>query len=227
MTGDPNWSYEKMLPYFKKMETNNVKLAPIDSNYHNFHGPMRIANPNYRTKLADAFVEAGTELGFSPVDYNGPSQTGFSYIQATVTNGERMSANRAFLHPAKGRPNLVVSMRSRVVKLLIDPTSKRTYGVEFIKHNPGTIRRRIKVLATREVILSAGALNSAQLLMLSGIGPADHLREKNIRVLKDAPVGKNFMEHVVYSGLTFLINQELGMNMVNLLKFGKNPTLST
>ena len=226
MTGDKNWSYEKMLPYFKKLETHDVKLAKVDDNYRNKDGPMRIANPDNRTLLADAFVEAGKELGYSSVDYNGQQQTGFSYIQATQINGERMSANRAYLHPVRNRKNLIVSMYSRVLKILINPDTKKAYGVEFIKHNPNSFPQKIRVLAEKEVILSAGAVSSTQLLMLSGIGPEEHLKSHNISVLKDAPVGMNFIDHIVYGGPSFLVDQNVGINAIAMLQNSQNSAFT-
>ncbi|CAB0030902.1 unnamed protein product [Trichogramma brassicae] len=224
-TGDYSWSYENMLRYFKKLETNDVKLDPIDKMYHNFNGPVRIANPKYHSQLADAFVEAGMEMGYAPTDYNGEQQIGFNYIQANQINGERMSVNRAYLHPIRNRKNLVVSMDSRVTKILINPVNKQAYGVEFVKQDATGRKVRMQVLARKEVILSAGALNSAQLLMLSGIGPAEHLRSHNIPVIQDLPVGKKFIDHVVYGGLTFLVDEEVGTNVQSLVQIMKNPAV--
>lgn len=209
-----------MLKTFKKLETFDGPLVNADPSYRNFNGPLRIAHPPFQSSLVDAFIEAGRELGFSPVDYNGENMTGFSYVQATQINGERMSSNRAYLHPAKKRRNLVVSMNSLVTRVLINPETKTAYGVEFIKDN-----RRIEVLAKKEVILSAGAIATPQLLMLSGVGPAKHLRSQGIHVIQDLPVGENLMDHVCYGGLTFFINDTQSIVIPDFLK-PANPTLN-
>lgn len=203
LTGDKSWSYGEMLKYLKKLEKFDVTAADIDSKLHNFDGPLRITNAPHRTALGEAFVKAGEELGLpSRIDYNGENQTGFAYLQTNQINGERLTTNRAYLHPVRNRKNLFVSMYSHVNKVLIDPKTKTAYGVEFTKEG-----KTIKVLAEKEVILSAGGIGSPKLLMLSGIGPAKQLQSLNIKVLRDAPVGENLMDHVVYGGLTFLTNE--------------------
>ncbi|KAJ8681199.1 hypothetical protein QAD02_016986 [Eretmocerus hayati] len=219
LTGDPAWSYEEMLKYFKKLETHDFKLGEVDPEYHNFDGPTRIANAPYQTPLARAFVEAGKELGFPEVEYNGAQQTGFAYMQTNQINGERMSANRAYLHPARNRSNLFVTMHSHVTRLLIEPKTKTTWGVEFIKDGI-----RHQVVAKKEVILSAGGISSPQILMLSGIGPAKHLRSLNIRVLQDLPVGENMKDHIAYGGLFFGVNDTSSIVVRDFLD-AEDPTI--
>ncbi|XP_023247182.1 glucose dehydrogenase [FAD, quinone] [Copidosoma floridanum] len=220
LTGDNSWSYEGMLPYFKKMENFNNDWIEYNRSYHGSGGPVHITHPNYRSVLAEAFIEAGKEIGFSSGDYNGPTQTGFHYMQTNQINGERMSSNRAYLHPAKNRKNLIVSINSHVNKVLIDPQTKTAYGVEFTKHG-----RKIKVTAKKEVILSAGAIASPKLLMLSGIGPKEHLETFGINVLQDLPVGKNLMDHVGNTALFCTINETVGIVTTEFLK-PKNPAIS-
>lgn len=195
-----------MLKYFKKLEKYEVNLPEVNSNFHGYNGPVNIRNPPHRTPLGSAFVEAGIEMGFQRVDYNGQDQTGFGYIQTNQINGERLSTNRAYLHPVRNRRNLVVSMRSHVNRVLIDPVTNTANGVEFTKRG-----RKIEVLARKEVILAAGAINTPKLLMLSGIGPREHLEELNINVIQDAPVGENLLDHITYSGLHFLVNQSVAI----------------
>lgn len=195
-----------MLKYFKKLENHNVTLVNTDPHYHNTNGPINIVDPSYVSPLAKAFVEAGKELGFSPGDYNGPKVTGFHYVQTNQVNGERLSTNRAYLHPIKHRKNLHLSLNSYVTKILIDAITKTAYGVEFTKAG-----KKIQVLAKKEVILSAGSIASPQLLMLSGIGPAQHLRSLGIDILVDSPVGENLIDHVAYGGLTFFVNESVGI----------------
>lgn len=212
LSGDESWSYDRMLKYFKKLENFNITRAEIDPELHNFDGPVHITNAPYRSQLARAFVKAGTEMGLPPVDYNGHSQIGFSYLQTNQINGERLSTNRAYLHPVRKRKNLFVSMNSHVHKILIDPKTKSAYGVEFTKQN-----KTIEVFARKEVILCAGAIGSPKLLMLSGIGPAQHLQSLNIKILKDSPVGENLMDHIAYGGLTFLVNETVGITTPDFL----------
>lgn len=172
-----------------------------DKRHHSTRGEMTLQHPNWRTRLSEAFLKAGVETGGKIVDYNGEKQIGYSIIQFTMNNGTRMSASRAFLHPIKHRTNLHVAKRSMVTRILIDPKTKRAYGVQFYKDGKKHIVR-----ARREVILSAGAINSPQLLMLSGIGPKRHLTEKNITTIVDLPVGYNLQDHWALGGLTFVIN---------------------
>lgn len=120
------------------------------------------------------------------------------------SGGRRWSAAKAYLRPIKKRANLFVSMRSWVTRILIDPVTKVAYGVEFIKN-----RQRYRVNATKEVILSAGAVASPQLLMLSGVGPAKHLKQLGIPVIQNLKVGYNLQDHVGLSGLAFVVNQPI------------------
>lgn len=158
----------------------------------------------YHTKLATAFLEAGQELGYKIVDYNGQNQIGFSYIQVNMDRGTRCSAAKAYLHPIF-RPNLEIITGARVIKILID-ANKRAYGVEYVKND---IWKR--VVCSKEVVLSAGTIDSAKLLMLSGIGPRDHLEELGISVIQDSKVGYNMYEHIGFLGLTFMVNQSVSL----------------
>lgn len=155
----------------------------------------------WRTPLSLAFVKAGTELGYLHRDCNGEEQTGFMLTQATIRRGTRCSTSKAFLRPVRLRKNLDILMRSQTTKILID-SNNRAYGVEFMRNG-----KLESVYAKKEVILSAGAINSPQLLMLSGVGPKEHLREHNIPVLVDLPVGHNLQDHVGLGGLTFVVNE--------------------
>ncbi|XP_046608292.1 glucose dehydrogenase [FAD, quinone]-like [Neodiprion virginianus] len=200
--GNVGWSYDEVLRYFKKMENIGIPGLRVDEKMHNTEGPMAINYPTFHTPLATAFLEAGEELGFDIQDYNGRTETGFSYIQTTTANGSRVSTSRAYLHPVKTRRNLFVSKNSLVSKVLVDPRDKRAVGVEFYKNN-----RKFAVRARKEVVLSAGTIGSAQILMLSGIGPAEHLADIGIPLVKDAPVGKNLMDHIAYGGFIVLVDQ--------------------
>ncbi|KAJ8686459.1 hypothetical protein QAD02_022253 [Eretmocerus hayati] len=209
--GNKGWSYNEVLKYFKKLEGIGIPELMTDTKMHNTKGPVHISYPPYHTPLATSFIEAGEELGYPTVNYNGEEFVGFSYIQATIKNGTRMSTNKAYLYPASKRKNLFVSRFSHVNKVLIDPRSNRAYGVEFTKFG-----KTLQVRARKEVILCAGAIGSAQILMLSGVGPENHLRQMNIDVIQDSPVGENLMDHIAYGGLVFLVDQPVSISTVEL-----------
>ncbi|KAL1129796.1 hypothetical protein AAG570_012740 [Ranatra chinensis] len=210
--GNIGWSYDDVLPYFKKSENMLVEKLAKDKVYHNTGGYQAISQPPFRTPIAEAFVQGGKELGLDEVDYNGATQTGFAFFQTSQKNGTRCSTNRAFLHPIRSRKNLHVKKLSQVVKILIDPNTKTAYGVEFVRRG-----RKYAVRARREVILSAGAINSPQILMLSGIGPKDHLTENSIPTLQDLPVGYNLQDHNALGGLTFLVDQPVSVLQERIL----------
>lgn len=212
--GNKGWAYKDVLEYFKKLETIDIPELQSDTIYHGNKGPLHISYPLYHTPLAEAFLEAGKELGYPLLDYNGKSMIGFSYLQSTIKNGTRMSSNRAYLHPARDRQNLHVTRESMVRKILIDRRTNRAIGVEFIKH-----RQIIRVYANKEVILCAGAIGSPQLLMLSGIGPVKHLSELGINVVQDLPVGENLMDHVAF-GLTWTVNKPISLRFADLINPG-------
>lgn len=168
----------------------------------------------YHTKLAKAFLKAGEELGYKIVDYNGQNQIGFSYIQANMNRGTRCSAAKAYLQSIN-RSNLEIITGARVIKVLID-SNKQAYGVEYVQND-----KFKKVTCKKEVILSAGTIDSAKLLMLSGIGPRDHLEELGIPMIQDSKVGYNMYEHIGFLGLTFMINQSESISPKNLI----NPNI--
>ncbi|KAL1453753.1 hypothetical protein WDU94_010067 [Cyamophila willieti] len=214
--GNTGWGYDEVKPFFLKSEDFHYETK-FNPRYHRQNGPLTISKVPYHTPIADAFVKAGVELGHPLVDVNGRSQTGFSYIPVTQRNGTRASTSRAFLHPIRHRPNLHVTKNSLVTKILIDENDKTATGVEMIKWG-----KRIQVKVRKEVILSAGAINSPQILMLSGIGPKEHLEEKNIIVLKDLKVGYNLQDHVALGGLTFSINETISIKTERLLGDSKS-----
>ncbi|OXU32292.1 hypothetical protein TSAR_007068 [Trichomalopsis sarcophagae] len=220
-TGDASWSYKNMLTYLKKLENYRVEGIEVDDELHNKKGPLYISSAPYKTKLAEAFIEANEELGLPMNDYNGQEQMGVCYMQSNVKDGERWSANRAYLYPARFRKNLFLTRNSHVNKILIDENTKTAYGVQFTKGD-----KNIIVRAKKEVILSAGAINSPQILMLSGIGPAKHLGDLGIHVIRNAPVGENLMDHIAYGGLLFKVNDSATYTEENLLD-PNDPTIET
>ncbi|XP_063368711.1 glucose dehydrogenase [FAD, quinone]-like [Cydia amplana] len=198
--GNPGWSYKEVLPYFLKSE--NMAIPEYKDNpYHSTGGRLTVEYFRYEQPITKKILEAGQELGYNILDVNGEYQTGFTRSHATVREGLRCSAAKAFLRPAAKRPNLHVSVHSLVEKILIDE-HKRAYGVKFVKHG---IQKIVK--AKREVILSSGAIQSPQLLMLSGIGDAEHLKELGIHPIVNLPgVGQNLQDHVAMGGNSFLFD---------------------
>ncbi|ETN59863.1 glucose dehydrogenase [Anopheles darlingi] len=197
--GNPGWSYKDVLPYFRKMERS--RIPDTYPGYAGKDGRLTISYPRYRSAIATAFVESAMEGGAPYVDYNGPRQIGVSYIQSTTKDGKRHSANVAYLHDLHDRTNLHVKKQAQVTRIMLDRATNRATGVRF--YSAGRIQ---SVRARREVIVSAGAIGSPHLLMLSGIGPAGHLRENGIKPVVDLPVGYNFQDHTAAGGLTFLVN---------------------
>jgi choline dehydrogenase len=192
--GNKGWSYQDVLPYFKKSE-NNRRLG-ISSEYHGKHGPLAVSDPDPPNTASLAFVRAAVEVGFSQnPDFNASEQDGAGIFQFTLENGRRMSTATAFLTPdVTRRPNLTVETSAYARRVLIE--GGRATGIEYeVGTNPVTTR----VARSRsEVILCAGAINSPQLLMLSGIGPVQQLRSSGIPLVSDlSGVGTNFQDHLV------------------------------
>lgn len=146
-------------------------------------------------------MEAGQALGVPTIDYNSPDELGFGKVQVTMAKGHRYSAAKAFLHYHKKRKNLHILPETTATKILIDPQTNTAYGVEFV-------RRNIKYTVTvrKEVIVSAGPIASPQLLMLSGVGPREHLNSLGIPVLNDLQVGRTLYDHICFPGLIFTLN---------------------
>lgn len=197
--GNPGWSYDNVLHYFLKSEDNRNPYL-VKTKYHSAGGYLTVQESPWHSPLALAFLKAGEELGYENRDINGEEQTGFMMAQGTIRRGSRCSTAKAFLRPVRLRSNLHVAMHSQAMRILFD-ANKRATGVEFMRN-----KKRQVVKARREVILSAGAINSPQLLMLSGVGPAEHLQEHSIDVLSDLKVGYNLQDHVGLGGLTFVVD---------------------
>jgi choline dehydrogenase len=184
--GIPGWSYDDLLPYFKKSE-DNVRGA---DEFHGVGGPLRVSDCRSENVTSPAFVQAGVEAGFpGNDDFNGAEQEGFGMYQVTTRDGMRGSAAVSYLHPVMERPNLTVMPYMHTHRILFEGT--RAVGVEASQ-----LGQLQEFRAEREVILSAGAYNSPQLLMLSGVGPAEHLTLREVEVLLDQPaVGENLTDH--------------------------------
>ncbi|XP_069698999.1 glucose dehydrogenase [FAD, quinone]-like [Periplaneta americana] len=198
--GNEGWSYEDVLPYFIKAE-NNKDSGELEEGYHGFEGPLVVQYFPHHPLLAEAIAEAGVELGYRTGDLNGLNQTGVAIAQMMVEDGLRGSTSRMYLRKANQRENLDVAIDSHVTKIIIDQNTKLATGLEFIDKNGA----KKTVYAKKEVILSAGAIGSPQLLLLSGVGPTADLEALGIEVIQDLPVGQNLHNHVS-AGLGFLIN---------------------
>ena len=185
--GCRGWSYADVLPYFRKMET----YSGGGSDHRGTEGPMQIKRPDGTSPLFDAFLKAGEQAGYPTTDdICGEKQEGFGLLDQSTYKGERWSTARAYLDPARDRPNLTVMTGVQVQKLVLE--NGQATGVTF-KTDSGALQT---AQAGKEVVLSAGAVGTPHLLMLSGIGPAGHLREMGIDVIRDAPgVGSNLNEH--------------------------------
>ena len=190
--GCEGWGYTDLLPYFLRAEGNSRG----ESAYHGAAGPLSVQDLRYKSGLTGAFVEAAKACGMpANDDFNGPSQDGVGYYQVTQKNGRRWSAADAYLHPVASRPNLTVHTDALVTGIEI--SAGQATGVRYLRRGVEEL-----AMANGEVIVSAGAIGSPQLLMLSGIGPPDHLRELNIPVFAEsAGVGGNLSDHPVVAAM--------------------------
>ena len=205
--GAAGWGFRDVLPYFRRMETAHGG----EDGWRGTDGPLHVTRGSSANPLYRAFIEAGIEAGYPRTsDYNGARQEGFGAMEMTVWNGRRWSAANAYLRPALQRPNVTLMTGAHVERIRFD--GRRAIGVD--------VRRRGRVQtirAGREIILAASAINSPKLLMLSGIGPAEHLRENDIPVVANRPgVGANLQDHLevyVQQGCRhpITLNAHLGM----------------
>ena len=221
--GARGWSYADVLPYFKRCE----RWEGGENRWRGGMGPVGTEFARTADPLYDAWMQAALAAGF-PVtdDYNGKQQEGFGRGQYTIRDGYRSSAASAYLKPARKRPNLEVATRAHARRVLMQGT--RASGVEYRKGG-----RLVRVEAEREVILSAGAFNTPPLLMLSGIGPAAHLREVGIEPVIDLPVGKNLQDHLAVIIFFRRLNEStfvkqmrfdrMALSMVRAYLFGTGP----
>ena len=221
--GARGWSYADVLPYFKRCET----WEDGEDKYRGGSGPLGTQWAKTRDPLYEAWIDAGKAAGYRHTpDYNGAMSEGFGNSQYTIRDGYRSSSANAFLRPARKRRNLAVETRAHVTRILTRGT--RAIGVEF--HNEMRVEQ---VTAEREVILAAGTFNTPQLLMLSGIGPAVHLRQMDIKILADLPVGKNLQDHLAVQFMFTRPNpgpfrhemrfDRMAVSMIRAYLFGSGP----
>ena len=190
--GAKGWSYKDVLPYFIKMETYNG--VDGDPGYRGYSGPLNVEKIPFLTPLGRTFVAAAKEVGLKEIDYNGESQLGVSLTQSTIHRGQRFTTAKAYLHPVRYRDNLFVLTDTSVRSLKLD--GDRAVGVLVVDTKEYRTGTEMLVKAKKEVILSAGSVGSTKILLLSGIGPQDHLTAVKIPVKKDLPVGKNLQDHI-------------------------------
>jgi choline dehydrogenase len=185
--GAQGWSYDEVLPAFRRSE-NHIQR---NGEFHNAEGELTVCRARGSNPLMDIFCEAGRQAGY-PLndDFNGASQEGFGRYDFTIKKGKRWSTSWAFLRPAMGRANLTILTGAETSRLIID--KGRAVGVEFRRN--GTVA---KAYSGRDIILSAGVVNTPKALLLSGIGPADELKSVGLTAVHDLPgVGKNLQDHV-------------------------------
>lgn len=185
--GNRGWSYEDMLPYFRRSEHNTRG----ESRYHGTGGPLWVEDFDYRFELADLFVQAGIDVGIPPnSDFNGETMEGMGYYQANIKKGRRFNTAKAFLKPVRNRPNLVVLTNALVSQILFE--GKRAAGIKY------SIKGKACTASARgEIILCGGSINSPQLLELSGVGNRDILEPLGIKLIEHLPgVGENLQDHL-------------------------------
>jgi len=183
--GCTGWGYADLLPYFLRAEDQQRGQSP----YHGVGGPLRVEDLRYKHPLTTAWVQSAKAFGLAANgDFNGPEQDGVGFYQVTHKRGRRWSTADAYLRPAMARPNLTVVTDALAHRILIE--NGRAVGVRYERRG-----ELVDVRAEAEVVLSGGSVNSPQLLMLSGVGPADHLRAHGIDVVADSPVGQGLQDH--------------------------------
>lgn len=221
--GATGWGFDDVLPYFIKAEHNSRLGAPL----HGTDGPLHVEDRRYTHPLSQAWVDAAVAWGLKPTDdFNGAEQEGAGLYQVTCHKGRRWSTADAYLRPALDRPNLTVLTHALTTRVVLDGT--RAVGVSYLRHGVEQVAH-----AEAEVILSGGAINSPQLLMLSGIGPAEHLRDVGIDVAVHLPgVGENLHDHPVIgalwttTGTTDLVEYATLGRLVQWQALGRGPMTS-
>ncbi|MRJ76069.1 choline dehydrogenase [Aeromicrobium sp. SMF47] len=221
--GATGWGHDDVLPYFKKAEDNTRLGDP----FHGQGGPLHVEDRTYNHELSTAFIEAGVSAGLKRNDdFNGVDQEGIGSYQVTCRKGRRWSVADGYIRPAAGRPNLTILTEAFVTRIVLEGT--RAVGVAYARDGQTYVAR-----ADAEVVLSGGAINSPQLLMLSGIGPGAHLRSLGIDVaVESAGVGQNLQDHPVSGILSYTkdttdVAEMLGLgNLVKWKATGKGPLSS-
>ena len=214
--GLSNWNYESVLPYFKKSES----IEGLDTKYRNTDGPLKLSRTENGNILSKIYLEAAAEAGYEiNNDMNGYKQEGFGLMDTTIFDGRRQSTSVTYLHPIKKRQNLTLITNIQVSKIIIENSS--AVGVEIKNKN-----KLEKIFAEKEVLLSAGAINSPQILMLSGVGPKEELKNHGINVISAlSGVGENLQDHLetyVQYECTKPVTLYSSFNPINMAFIGLN-----
>ncbi|KAL0266694.1 UNVERIFIED_CONTAM: hypothetical protein PYX00_009167 [Menopon gallinae] len=217
--GNEGWGWKDVLPYFRKLEEHHSSNIAANKLEESKKGYMSVTDVPYKTPVGHAFVESGLLMGYPSLNYDMPYLRGFNHLIVSMKDGLRWSSSKAYLHSVKNRTNLHVKKNAVVTKILIDPKTKVAVGVEFISNSVKYVVR-----ARKEVIISGGAINSPQLLMLSGIGPRKHLMKNNINVLQKSKVGYNLQDHYLAGGLTFLLKDKSTFHSEKIFQTKKHLT---
>ncbi|XP_053677608.1 alcohol dehydrogenase [acceptor]-like [Anopheles nili] len=216
--GMEGWSWDEVLPYYKKIERANIKGFD-DNGAHGKQGRVSVEDCPFRSEVSKAFVASAQEAGYPYLDYNAGGDLGVSFLQALSKDGHRVTGGNSYLKDIKDRPNLHISTRSWATEVLFNEDKTEARGVRFTKN-----KRYHTVRARRELILSAGAFETPKLLMNSGVGPAAHLKEHGIPLVQDLPVGRRVYEHGGLFGPIFIV-QNVSHAERNLLSLEQVVTL--
>jgi len=214
--GNTGWGYDDIFPYFKKsMDQQDLRKLRKRPDLYSNSGPLVVETPSFRVPLAEAFLKAAKQQGYAVKDLNDGDSKGFAHVQMTMDDGQRMSSAKAFLSKeVLRRPNLDVVLNAQVTKILIKDS--KAYGVQFARFGKGD--KILTAYARNEVIMSAGAIASPQLLMLSGIGPKDTLKYHGIHIKQDLPgVGKNLQSHIGLGEMIFTVKKPVAFNPLRIL----------
>ncbi|XP_054157547.1 uncharacterized GMC-type oxidoreductase Mb1310-like [Oppia nitens] len=202
--GVKGWNWSKVLPYFKRSENNTNHL--LNRKYHGYNGPIHVVSIDKPRPINKLTMSAAQELGYNVIDLNDPNtEEGVAIQQMTMKDGSRFSSAKAYLWPAKDRPNLHIMAKSLVTKINFD-NNRRAISVNIFRNKDKHMKY---IRARNEIIVCAGAIHTPKLLMLSGIGPKDHLIDHQIPVVSDLPVGDNFHDTPGTVGVHFTVNQSL------------------
>ncbi len=209
--GNTGWGWDDVLPYFKRAEGNDRLGEPL----HSKTGPLKASSIPKKHPLVESFIKSAVNLGVPETDdFNNLTQEGVGYYQLSTHKGLRCSTAVAYLNPIKSRSNLTILTDSQVMRIIFE--GRRAVAIELMRHG-----KKQTIRANKEIILSAGALQSPQILQLSGIGPAALLREFNIPIIHDLPgVGENLQDHLQYR-LIYELNQPISTNVQLSSLFGK------
>lgn len=224
----PGWDWDTVLQYYKKLEgmtDPSVLYDPHTAHLHSAQGPVLVSRPKTNVIFAKKnkiFLDSLEEIGVKRIlEINGPEKLGAAPPHFTFANGRRSSSAEAYLRSTKDRPNLKVAKYTIATKVLIESETKHAYGVQVLLKDG----KKIEIYANKEVIVSAGAIGSPKLLMLSGIGPREELNKHQINIIADLPVGKNLHDHstvnIVFAGKSGL--QTVVHNLAALTELGSYP----